>query len=154
MRVRVWALLGYRRRSRIDRTFCQNLPKYGKKAQKSIPNRIKILPKSFKIEVWRSSGQLLAGCGRQKASQTLPRRLQDASGEALGLILVDFGVSWGRLGEILGGNPGASWDVLRPLGASWGSLGPNFCSKREVDRVILSWMAFSNRFFQIGRAHV
>ena len=76
----------------------------------------KNLAKIYKIEVWRGSGQLLGASGRQEASQMLPRHILNASGEALEPILVDFGVSWGRLG--------AKWESPRGvLWRSWSVLG-------------------------------
>ncbi len=62
------------------------------------PKTTKILPKSLKLRSGGVRGQLLGASGRQEASQMLPRRVLNASGEALEPILVDFGVSWGRLG--------------------------------------------------------
>ena len=62
------------------------------------PRTTKNLAKILKIEVWRGSGQLLGASGRQEASETLPRRVLNASGDGLEPILVDFGVSWGCLG--------------------------------------------------------
>ena len=46
-----------------------------KDAQKSIQNRSKILPKSFKIEVWNGIGQLLGASGLQEASQKSTKNL-------------------------------------------------------------------------------
>ena len=66
------------------------------------PKTTKNLAKIVKIEVWRGSGQLLGASGRQEASQMFPRRVLNASGEAL------HGNDSGQFGRVLG----ATWDEL------------------------------------------
>ena len=90
-----------------------------KNINKSIQNRPKILPKSFKMEVWRGSGQLLGVSGLQEASQTLLRRLLDAFGEPLGPI---SGRSYRVLEAFEGAGPGRSWSVLERLGKVLGQI--------------------------------
>ena len=46
-----------------------------KDAQKWIQNRPKIVPKSFKIEVWMGTGQLLGASGLQEASPKSTKNL-------------------------------------------------------------------------------
>ena len=98
-----------------------------KNARKWTQTRLKILPTSFKLEIWRSSGQLLGASGRQEALQTLPRDLLNVSREALGTILVDLALSWARLGTSCG-SPGGI------LGRTWSVLGlKNRVKVRQID---------------------
>ena len=83
-----------------------------KKGPESIQDRPKIPPKSLKMEFSRGSGQCLGVSGLQEASQILPRR--------------HLNVSWEPLGRISG-------RFYRVLGASLGSLEPDFRSKRKLN---------------------
>ena len=105
-KIEVWMgigqLLGASGLQEASQKVTQNLAKIFQTMQNKCteidPKTTKNLAKILKIEVWRGSGQLLGASGRQEASQMLPRRVLNASGEALEPILVDFGVSRGRLG--------------------------------------------------------
>ena len=101
-------------------------------------DQTEILPKSFKIGVWTGSGQFLGASGLQEASQTLPRRHVDASGEALGSISGRFwpllAASWGNPGGAPGGVLARLENVLERFE---GALGQVFLKGAKLKHFIL-----------------